>query len=129
MTKIWSEPFDPERHRNPMNWGWGAPPADEIPRHWRAPTLERHAVLFVRVCSFTFEFHNLDQLRACLAYYAQKLHPTSRLPVTTQDYGGDHTETQRWFERLPAHLREETKRVQVVAALEEALRRAAEGKL
>jgi hypothetical protein len=112
-----------------MNWGWGAPPAAEIPRHWKAPTLERHSVIFVRVCSFTFEFHNVEQLRACHEFFGQKLHPTSRLPVYAENYGGDHTETQRWFERLPIYLQEDAKRVQVVAALAEALRRAAEGKL
>jgi hypothetical protein len=45
--------------------------------------------------------------------------------VHTQDFGGDQTETQRWYDRLPMYLREEPKRVRVVAALEEALARAA----
>jgi hypothetical protein len=129
MSRIWSEPFDPARHRNPMNWGWGAPDAPEIARFQRAPTLERHRVIFVRVCGFTFEFHNAEQLRACAAYYKRKHHRASRLPVREGEYGGDQTEIQRWFERLPMYLREEPKRMQVAEALSEALRRAEQGKL
>src|SRR5690242_1095552 len=96
MARIWTEPFDSERHRNPMNHGWGAPPAPEIQRYWAAPTLERHNVLLVRVCDFTFEFHNREQLQACLAFYAEKHQPSSRLPVSSGRFGGDQSETQRW---------------------------------
>jgi hypothetical protein len=121
MSKIWTERFDPRRHRNPMNWGWDAPEAPAIERHHNAPTLERHDVWFVRVAGFTFEFHALPQLRACLAYYATAHHPTSRLPVANGTYGGDQSETQRWFERLPMYLLEAPKREQVVKALTNAL--------
>ncbi len=82
-----------------------------------APTLGPRRVLFVSVCAFTFEFHSLDQLRACLAFYARKHHPSRR-----RDIGGaDHWELERWFERLPLYLREESKRERVVAALQSAL--------
>jgi hypothetical protein len=129
MARIWSEPFDPNVHRNPMGNGWGAPPAPEIERYWRGPTLERHKVLLVRVCEFTFEFHNREQLLACRDFYTKKHQPTSRLPVATGDYGGDQTETQRWFERLPLYLREEAKRIQVVAALDDAAKQDLDGKI
>lgn len=100
------------------------PPAQGVDLYWRAKTLEPHEVLFVRVVGFTFEFHSVEQVRACLAFYARKLHATSRLPTE----GGDRWEFQRWFERLPLFLREEPKRKKVVAALEEALHRATEAK-
>ena len=129
MARIWSEPYDSARHRNRMNWGWGAPRPEQPSRYGRAPTLEPRHVAFVRVAGFTFEFHSVEQIQACLRYYATKHHPSSRLPVESGDYGGDQSETQRWFERLPMFLREEPKRVQVVAALEEALRQVATGKI
>ena len=110
-----------------MNCGWGAPTPQQREWHLRAPTLEPHRVVFVRVAGFTFEFHSPEQIRAALEYYARKLRPTSRLAVHMLDYGGDQGETQRWFERLPLYLREEPRRRRVVSALEEALRRAAAG--
>jgi hypothetical protein len=115
MARIWTEPFDSARHRDEMQDG---SPAAGITRYYRARTLEPHEVLFVRVAGFTFQFQSVDQLRACLEYYATKLHPTSRAPIV---HDGDHWESQRWFERLPLFLREEPKRQKVVAALEEAL--------
>lgn len=76
----------------------------------------------MRVCSFKFVFHTVQQLRACLDYYSKKIHPTSRIPFEKLgDYGGDNSECQRWFDRLPMHLLEEPKRRKVVAALEKAL--------
>jgi hypothetical protein len=39
----------------------------------------------------------------------------------TGNYGGDHGETQRWFEKLPNYLLEKAKRPKVVSALERAL--------
>ena len=119
MAKIWSEPYDSARHGNPMGWAAGELAGQS--RHWRAPTLIPHRVTFVRVVGFTFEFHSLEQIRLCLEFYRRKIQPTSRLPVETGDYGGDHSEGQRWFERLPLYLREEPKRQKVVAALETAL--------
>ena len=114
MAQIWSEPFDAYKHQNRML----EVPAVTGEQH-RAPTLLRRDVYFVRVCGFTFEFHSIEQLRACLAYYAQKIQPSSR-----QNIGAaDHWECERWFERLPLFLREEPKRVRAVKALEEAVQK------
>lgn len=82
-------------------------------------TLAPREVWFVRVCSFTFEFQTIEELEAHLAFYRQKIHPTSRLP---EPHFGDHWEAQRWFERLPMYLLEGPRRKKVVAALEKALR-------
>ncbi len=90
--------------------------------YWRAPSLARDATLCVRVCNFTFRFGSGEQVREYHAYYSRKLHPSSRLPGPFIGHGDhDHWESERWFERLPLFLREEPKRLKVVAALEEAL--------
>jgi hypothetical protein len=117
MAKIWTEPFDSSRHQNKMSDG---PPAEGVDFYWRAKTLEPHDVMFVRVAGFTFEFHSIEQIKACLEFYTKKLHPSSRL-----SNWGDRW-SQRWFERLPLYLQEEPKRKKVIAALEEALRQGSE---
>ena len=86
-------------------------------------------MVFVRLAGFAFEFHSVEQITVCPAYYARRHQPTSGLPVQSGEYGGDQHETPRWFERLPLYLREEPKREQVVAALDEALRRITAGKI
>ena len=113
MAKAWKEEFDPLRHSNKM-WVVDAvpyPKASFVPR-W---------VFFVRVCSFTFEFHSLKQIEACLEYYSQKIRASSRLPGYNERDYGDHWEAQRWYEQLPMYLLEEPKRQKVVKALASAL--------
>ena len=121
MARHWFEAFDPVQHRNPMSILSPRDGPSKIDRYWRNPTLEPHRVLRVEVAGFTFEFHDLMQIQACLEYYSTKVHPSGRLPVAKGDYGGDHAETQRWYERLPGYLREESKRLRVVDALQRAL--------
>ncbi len=70
-------------------------------------------VYFVRVCSFTFEFHSIEQIKLCLAYFDKKIHLSSRIDIG----GADSWEVQRWYERLPMYLLEEPKRLRVVKAL------------
>jgi hypothetical protein len=72
----------------------------------------------VHVAAFTFHFFSVAQVRDCLAYYSQKVHPSSRAPLGA----ADHWELQRWFERLPMYLLEEPKRVKVIKAPERALK-------
>ena len=81
------------------------------------PSLGPQLVLFVAVCDFTFEFHSLEQLRACLTFYNRRLQPTGRRDIGS----ADHWELERWFERLPLYLREEPKREKVAAVLQRAL--------
>ena len=123
---MWTEPYNSVKHSS-GRMGWQFPQPEGIARHHRAPSLEPHHVLFVRVAGFTFEFHSVEQLQACRAFYGRKHHPTSRLPVETGDYGGDHSEAQRWYERLPLYLREEPKRQRVIAALDAAVHAVATG--
>jgi hypothetical protein len=112
MAKAWKEEFDSVNHSNKM---WTV---DSVP-YPKANFVTRW-VFFVRVCSFTFEFHSLKQIEDCLEYYSQKIHPSSRLPVYNENYG-DHWEAQRWFEQLPMYLLEEPKRQKVIKALAAAL--------
>lgn len=131
MARIWAEPYDAARHGNPMPPDFGRDSAVE--RHFRAPTLEPHRVVLVRACGFTFTFHTPDEIRACLEYYERLLQPSGRSGVAEGmaargEVAWRH-EVQLWHERLPLYLREEPKRLRVVAALREALRRAATGEL
>jgi hypothetical protein len=118
VAKWWREPLDVTRHRDHFcPGGWTASePAD--------PLLSRSAY-FVRVCGFTFEFVSIDQLSACLRFYEQRIHPSSRQPTFVPEKG--HWEL--WTERLPMYLREEPKRVRVVKALSAALSDFASGKV
>lgn len=93
-------------------WGEGAEPDES-----RDETLDPHSVYFVRTCSFEFEFHSLGQIQACLDHFSRKIQPTSRLPYKElPKYGGDHSEVQRWFDRLPMKLMDNHRRPKVVAA-------------
>ena len=131
MVRIWTEPYDPAKHGTPMGSEVGSPPG--IERYWRAPTLEPHHAIFVRVASFTFLFHDIEQIRACLAFYSRKHHPSGRSGAITEairsgEVGGRY-ETERWYERLPLYLSEEPKRTRVVAALEATLQQLKDGNL
>jgi hypothetical protein len=121
MARIWKEAFDSAKHGGL---------ADALPdtveplrRLWTAPTLVAHDVIFVSVCSFTFCFYSRQQLERVLNYYEQKIVPSSREPESVWGLrGGDHSEAERWFERLSLFLREESKRLKVVKALQDALK-------
>ena len=109
MAKIWKEELDWSRHSNKMNAPVDYPPKIGGLQRW---------VYLVRVCSFTFEFHSIEQVKACLDYYSRKIHPSSRMDIGA----ADSWEMQRWFERLPMYLLEEPKRQKVVKALSVALK-------
>ena len=74
-------------------------------------------VILVVVSSFTFRFVSIEQIQDCISYFEQKTHPSSMLSIG----GGDHWESQRWFERLPMYLMENSKRTKVLKALRKAL--------
>jgi hypothetical protein len=109
MAKIWKEELDTARHSNKM---------DTLVSY--SPKIGGLApfVYFVRVCSFTFEFHSIEQINLCLAYFEKKIHPSSRIDIG----GADSWEVQRWYERLPMYLLEEPKRQRVVKALMSAIK-------
>jgi hypothetical protein len=93
-------------------------------------------VIVVHVASFTFRFGSTEQLKACLDYYQQKIHPSSRVAAVEleRQLGKDWREqrgweVERWFERLPMYLLEEPKRQKVLKALTNALALAEADKL
>lgn len=114
MARFWKEPYDWTRHRDRM-YGFDTP----VNEYYKAKSLIPYDVYFVNVCSFTFEFHSLQQIEACLEFYARKIHPGGRVNIG----GADHWECERWYEKLPMYLLEEPKRKKVVKALEDALKK------
>jgi hypothetical protein len=110
MARHWTEPYNWTQHQDRMN-GLAVPP--------HLPSFVPRLVYFVSVCSFTFEFQSVEQLRAALDFYSRKIQPSTRYPNVQCE--GSHWSQERWFERLPLYLREEPKRVQVVTALQRAL--------
>ena len=119
MATIWSETFDPRKHYDAM--GEGVPQEHQ----WRTASLQTHTVYFVRVCSFTFRFHGISQIQECLRFFAQKIRPSGRRDVRNfdPDPGLIHSLSQRWHERLPMYLLEERRRVPIVLALRQALKK------
>lgn len=75
-------------------------------------------IYYVEVCQFRFAFFSVDMIRQYLAFYQQKVLPSSRLSGPLWHQRGDN---QRWFERLPLRPRKEPKRERVVKALENAI--------
>jgi|GEM_PF-2253812 len=122
MAQIWSETYDPKRHHDRM-FDVSRIPGVPSKQYWRAPTLQRYRVYFVRVCGFTFEFHSLEQLKVCLEFFNQKVRPSSKITISSSErrIQSIHWFAQRWFERLPMQLLEERRRVRIVPALKEAL--------
>ena len=131
MAQIWTETYDPKRHSDKMHDFTHLP---GVPReqYWRAPTLQRYPVYFVRVCGFTFEFHSIRQLEVCLEFFSRRVRPSSMIRFSEADrkIRWLHWVCQRWSERLPMQLLEERRRVRIVPALRQALtkfRREADG--
>ena len=119
MATIWSETFDPRKHSDAM---WPIPGVPEGDK-WRTASLQTHVVYFVRVCSFTFKFHSIQQLEECLRFFSQKIRPSGRRDVHDfdPDPGLIHSLSQKWHERLPMYLLEERRRVPIFRALTQAL--------
>lgn len=100
-----------------------------------ASLIPRHTIV-VRVASFAFRFRSIEQLKECIRFFEQKIHPSSRIAAKAleQDLGEDWQklrgwEVERWFERLPMYLLEEPKRQKVLKALNKALALEEAGKL
>lgn len=121
MARHWSEKLDPERHMDVMGTASYFGGATIEPA--QSPGLDDRRVYFVAVAGFTFQFVSLAQLRECLEWFRQKIHPSSRLPSVTLEHCW-----QRWYERLPKGLTKDPKRQKIVTALENALSDFAVGK-
>lgn len=129
MARFWKEPYSLERalasgirdfENAPVvgvpNAEWvGRPNFNDWPE-W---------IYYVEVCRFTFAFFSLDMIQEYLDYYSRKVLPSSRLFGASPFSSGAAASVgdgQTRFERLPLRLRQESKRVRVVKALERALK-------
>lgn len=108
MGKIWKEKFDPKKHQDQMDSfghiGLAEFTKDNLREAW---------VYFVQECNFTFTFLDLGQAKECLEYFSKKIHARTRVNLGSSD----HWEVQRWYERLPGHLKSEKERAKIVKAL------------
>jgi hypothetical protein len=115
MANIWSET---SKYARSMPLGWSG--LRDFQRS--ANDFRPYTTWYVRVCSFTFVFTNIQQLEACLEFFSQKTRPSSRIPYRNLkpylDAGLRGWEVQRWFDRLPMYLLEESKRQKVIKALQ-----------
>ncbi len=108
MGQIWKEKFDPDKHQDKMdsfrNIGLTEFTKDNLREVW---------VYFVHECNFTFTFMDLKQAKECLAYFSEKIHSSTRVNIGF----ADHWEVQRWYERLPGHLKSKKNRAKIVKTL------------
>lgn len=110
MSRHWKEEFDRQEHEKYNFHHLGARIVDLDREHFEW-------MYFVNVCSFTFAFFSLAQLRSYLRYFSQKPQPGSRASLAAS-FREHRTGV---FDRLPMYLREEPKRQKTVKALEKAL--------
>ncbi len=120
MARIWKEKADGRRY--------GDRNSESLPEHARS--LVSKNLVCVNVCSFTFKFESKDEIEEYIQFYEKKTHPTSRVPekmLAKCSFG--HWHSQRWYERLPLYLQEESKRERVLKALKRAVSLIDAGKL
>ena len=84
---------------------------------WLLDGADPEWIYFVHACGFTFAFFSREMMLAYSEHYKQRILP-SRIRNTPHC---NHGLRQDVFARLPLYLREESKRVRVVKALEKAL--------
>jgi len=119
MPRYWKEPY--------TGFRYGDHPPDMLPATARG--LVHQELICVSVCSFTFRFYSQDEIREYIAFFEKKTHPTSTLPIPAGSDSFFRWHSQRWYERLPVYLQEESKRAKVLKALQRALVLSETGKL
>lgn len=127
MARFWKEPYTYERAAGLNIRDYedapvlGVPPGASNDPSFRAWP---RWIYFVEVCRFTFAFFSLEMMREYLDYFSHKVLPSSRFhdpPFFMGAAPAIDSRGQTRFERLPLRLRQESKRVRVVKALERAL--------
>jgi hypothetical protein len=106
MSKHWKEKADPAKHLDLMS----ASGIGGINIDCDANKTDKW-VYFVKECSFTFQFVNLEQLDEAIEYFNKKVHQSTR----EYNNGLEHY-WQRWYERLPKGLTGGTKRERILKA-------------
>lgn len=111
MPRIWTEIADSKRHVDYLSdWTVGG-------RSVGTPTdnLKRRKVLLVEVCQFTFQFHSQHQLKEAVEFFSKTIHPSGlERGVNLEHYW------QPWSQRLPKGMTSRSRRVRVLAALQNA---------
>jgi hypothetical protein len=119
MPRYWKEPYTGARY--------GDCPPDTLPAPARGLVIQE--LICVSVCSFTFKFYSRDEIQEYIAFFENKTHASSTLPIAAGSDSFFRWHSQRWYERLPMYLQEESKRVKVLKALRKALALSEAGKL
>jgi len=109
---VWKNNFDP----------WAA-------LNFREAQLVIQELICVSVCSFTFKFYSGDEIQEYITFFEKKTHPSSTLPIPAGSDSFFRWHSQRWYERLPMYLQEESKRVRVLKASRKALALSEAGEL
>ena len=119
MAQFWKQPRDGRR----FNDGPGEPVSPDT------RTLIAREFICVAVCSFTFYFESKEEVLEYIAFYEKKTHPSSRIPMPKRVDGFFRWHSQRFYERLPMYLQEESKRRRVLNALRKAVTLVEAGKV
>src|SRR5579862_220998 len=119
MPRYWREPYKGARY--------GDHPPEPLPAPARGLVIQE--LICISVCSFTFKFYNRDEIREYIGFFERKTHPSSTLPIPAGKDSFFRWHSQRWYERLPMYLQEESKRLKVLKALRKGLALSEAGKL
>ena len=112
MARFWKERLDPNKHVDYMK----TTHVGGFPVELAHDNIRVRWVYFVTVCSFTFQFQSMEQIRECLEFFSQKAHPSSASPnVALEHYW------QEWEQRIPYRLCENSKRQKIIKALQTAI--------
>ncbi|WDE08573.1 hypothetical protein SG34_032130 [Thalassomonas viridans] len=112
MSKVWREIADPNKHSDFMN----NHSEQGIPISKSRDNLVEKWVYLVEVCNFTFQFADLEQVKACKSYFEQKVHPS-----TIRNHPPHEHYWQPWYCKLPKGITREGKRQKVIKALTQIL--------
>jgi hypothetical protein len=119
VARIWKQPNHGRRFGD-LHWE---------PQPEYARSLLKKENICVNVCSFTFYFENRAEIESYISFFEKQTHPSSRFPISEGTDRFARWHSQRWFERLPMYLQEESKREKVLKALRKAVNLIDSGKL
>ncbi len=113
MSRVWREIADPKKHSDFMST------ANEggIPIEKSRDNLIQKWVYLAKVCNFTFQFADINQVKEAKAYFEKKIHPSTR---------GNHPPYEHywhpWYCKLPKGINKGIKRQKVLKALNSILK-------
>ena len=116
MARIWKEERKGHWSEHFNLHGYQGLPGHDVTQNEKLVPVYTYCV---QVCQFTFKFGSVAQIDPFIDFYSQKLLPSSRLPDSPW-LRSEHDVAQRWYERLPGHLRKEGNRQKVLKALKQA---------